>query len=606
MEFKWKDVKSGGRINADDINNIAHAVIDLDANGPGKSIKHIEDGEGDGSIKTKGAGCEVIGPYNAALGSNNTAGGRGYYWNNIDLSEKKIYLCKDSPSNPTINGGAAVDPAFEAPAYGAGDKLYVRNGRQHLFLKAKVVRVASNVIVYEGELDITEIGEGGEFTVCVPKKPDVGLVVLGENAFATGDKNHAFGKNAFATGTGNLVTDYGTASGKNNAAGNSSFVSGYENIHSGNAGASFGWSNKVGEDRTLTAGQQNTATGGADNAAFGGFNTLKNAAYSVAGGAANSVSDGESVAVFGSENDAKTVTGGAAIGMGNVIGKAGKDTKAAIALGRNNYTEFDNAIDVGHDLVAGGDDQIVVGRYNKPEADHLFQVGCGDESKRKNAFYIDKAGNVSAGEGNKFKGVTDGAAVGKENTVGRVGSNVTDSIAIGQGNYAEFNHAFVMGHHLVAGGSNTFVLGRYNNPKSDHFFEIGNGTSETNRKNILFVDRVGNLKVTGTITDGFGHALGDIADRFFTVKATVNMDNVSGEPGENYYSANLNFPNNGMIDFSVPPIVVVMDESFILAQSYKASSRSLDIKTSGDGELTKTFVLYFTRKNTLFNATWNL
>lgn len=64
---------------------------------------------------------------------------------------------------------------------------------------------------------------------------------------------------------------------------------------------------------------------------------------------------------------------------------------------------------------------------------------------------------------------------------------------------------------LEASANNQIILGQYNNPNPNNFLEIGWGASD-DLKNILEVDKSGNLQVAGEITDGSGNTLSDKQD----------------------------------------------------------------------------------------------
>ena len=65
------------------------------------------------------------------------------------------------------------------------------------------------------------------------------------------------------------------------------------------------------------------------------------------------------------------------------------------------------------------------------------------------------------------------------------------------------------GESTVAGYKNQFVIGKFNDNKATSLFEVGNGTNSSNTANALELDAEGNLLVSGTVTDGEGHVLGE-------------------------------------------------------------------------------------------------
>lgn len=124
------------------------------------------------------------------------AGTLGYYYNHIDLENKKIYL-STIRTLPTIGGPKAVDPSFPTPDYPIGGGLSVVNGSKYdygsEYSSAKVAAVEHNVITYEGDIGFTEISEVAEenrsiddYTLFVIEAPQVGLVAVRSGATAFG------------------------------------------------------------------------------------------------------------------------------------------------------------------------------------------------------------------------------------------------------------------------------------------------------------------------------------------------------------------------------------------------------------------------------------
>lgn len=73
-------------------------------------------------------------------------------------------------------------------------------------------------------------------------------------------------------------------------------------------------------------------------------------------------------------------------------------------------------------------------------------------------------------------------------------------------------YSFTAGNHTTAGYENQIVFGYYNNNKQTSIFEIGNGTNATH-SNALELSYTGALKVSSTITDGYGNILSNKVDK---------------------------------------------------------------------------------------------
>lgn len=74
------------------------------------------------------------------------------------------------------------------------------------------------------------------------------------------------------------------------------------------------------------------------------------------------------------------------------------------------------------------------------------------------------------------------------------------------GSYSTANAicSFAHGDHVSAQGVNSTVFGKYNSPNATDIFQIGNGTSTSNRSNALAVDTSGNTRISGRYTDSTG------------------------------------------------------------------------------------------------------
>ena len=74
------------------------------------------------------------------------------------------------------------------------------------------------------------------------------------------------------------------------------------------------------------------------------------------------------------------------------------------------------------------------------------------------------------------------------------------SLAIGKGAVASGDESSAHGIGVVAGQTAQFVVGKYNDNKTDTLFEVGNGVGDTSRANAFAVDQNGNVVIAGTLT----------------------------------------------------------------------------------------------------------
>ena len=86
------------------------------------------------------------------------------------------------------------------------------------------------------------------------------------------------------------------------------------------------------------------------------------------------------------------------------------------------------------------------------------------------------------------------------------------SVAAGDATIAEAECSFAFGSHTYAASPLQTVVGRYNivDDATKFALIVGNGTSDTARKNIFTLDWQGNINIEGTITDGKGNALNEV------------------------------------------------------------------------------------------------
>lgn len=212
--------------------------------------------------------------------------------------------------------------------------------------------------------------------------------------------------------------DFGVAMGNGCKSAYAAFSSGYQNESSGKFSATFGTNNEASGFAAFTAGQWNETTGTA-SATFGQNNTSKGDVNAIIG-EGNNV-DGVSNIVFGSANgvtgDKNKVLGkfinfytSGNIGIGESLTGGKSGAGGAITFGKNNYVQFDDAIALGHSLVAAEKGQLVLGKYNTPTKGSVV-IGIGEADGRKNGMVIDSDGNavffgeVTDGDGNKLSDI---------------------------------------------------------------------------------------------------------------------------------------------------------------------------------------------------------
>ncbi len=369
-----------------------------------KNKPPIKKGSGEGSIKSDSAD-DAIGKNGMSFGEGNISGCMGYWWEAIDTTNKIIYLSSSGTNvdTPELVTDREADTSFVVPAvdgetYAIGDRFYIRNGSQHV-LEGLITGINGNAVNYDVDLGITEIKEGNHH-FCVPSKPKIGLVSLFSNMASFGSENISAASNTFTGGIGNIgAGNKGAAFGDSNYVGNSAFAGGIGNLSPGTATATFGAENENYKWGCFVSGQGN----------------IIRLVNGLVGGAMNK-GDGSVAMIFGQGNkhigDFSVLLGcnldnigdnNVLMGYANTTKKSnGEPTLKTTIIGNNNYGQFDNVLVLGENLVAGGKNQVVLGKWNVPNG-KPFIIGCGKSGARRNALEVDENGNT------KFSGtVTDG------------------------------------------------------------------------------------------------------------------------------------------------------------------------------------------------------
>lgn len=260
---------------------------------------------------------------------------------------------------------------------------------------------------------------------------------------------------------------------------------------------------------------------------------------------------GSAAAILGAMNKAFS-PGAFAGGVGCEAGDEGYpgDTVCSFAFGSNVKTKGICSVGIGRDLENLGDTSAIFGRGNKE-----YKIEGSDGNKVNQRRYLDNlaeaGGNVTgtgddrvavvginkgtnnfmAGNSHYIGDRTDSnAVVGNQNIIGADNANsfisgLIDYIGLsnGCGIIGYFNkivqsgtcgiigmtnkiehssNTFLAGYHLsVSGGVSKTAVGLFNDDKANTRFEVGNGTSETDRKNAFEVLKDGRAKVYGEPTE---------------------------------------------------------------------------------------------------------
>lgn len=188
---------------------------------------------------------------------------------------------------------------------------------------------------------------------------------------------------------------------------------------------------------------------------------------------------------------------------------------------------------IGYGLKVSGDNQLVAGRFNEPDADAVIIIGDGaDDNNRSNAYVVKKNGQVyikgelllkltqkdkdklnsfsSTGDQNTDTGRSTaqfgfGNKNAQDNVMQLGRQNTTEGSKGGyiyQTGYANSSSAgqnYQWGRNLKSAVYEQWVAGKYNAEDKDALYIFGNGTSETDRKNAFVVKKTNDVYFEGNV-----------------------------------------------------------------------------------------------------------
>lgn len=510
----------------------AMAVVGLN----GEITLPISVGDGTDSLLMAGAKM-ALADASIAIGPGCVVGRKAYYIGGIDRVNKKIYLSNTQVIPPAFKAvesepfDITIDTSFEAPAYAAGDEFSIICNTVYSFAD-KIASIENNVITWSGDFLPSTPYKGevdsDSFTFHVPSKPNVGVIELGINAFAVGQDNKSNGRGAFVSGGNNIVSgDYGAVTGKNNKGGHGVLVSGIGNIVSGNNSFGTGSNNILSARYSGVIGQNNTVK------AKRRSDVVSKSYGTFVAGISNTVDGGVNF-IAGLEN---TVKGHGILTIGSKnISKGDLNTN----IGSNNTVSCTNNTVIGTSLINNdsGGYQTTLGAFNSPINNAILIVGNGaDDDNRTNALIIEKSSNkaifkgtvktptlsakeaevsgeitakkfiTTEGGGNTLSG-TCANAIGAKNTV-----TGDYSEAVGYENTLTGRHLRVVGFNNNISGSMNYVLGqslkieegtheqivlgKSNIPDSNARLIVGNGSGE--KTNAMVIKKSGKTIFSGSV-----------------------------------------------------------------------------------------------------------
>lgn len=154
----------------------------------------------------------------------------------------------------------------------------------------------------------------------------------------------------------------------------------------------------------------------------------------------------------------------------------------------------------------GGDGILDISKGGTGNSEGYIQTGYKALSVRGTKVTIEGENNVASANYCHAEGSNNTASRNNAHVEGRYNTaSGTSSHAQGESNTASGNYSHAGGEGNVAGYSAQTVVGKYNNNKSDTLFEVGNGTSDDDRKNAFEISGDGISTDDGNTKIRFGN-----------------------------------------------------------------------------------------------------
>ena len=519
-----------------------------------------------------GAGAETKAAGTMSLGILNTAGIKGYYWEDLEEygNGYRFRLARTLKNFYTDLSGwflATAVAAIEAALPGfkvvttidyvdptttdwvTGDTLTFVNDNQ--YVACATISDIDSTYVYVDSLPFSSsnyeaktiagqsiyVFNPDDKTVCACYEKQEFSLEIGSNTITNSrwyprDGEIELGWSGTVFGMENLVT------------GSGGFAGGFNNWQAGNFGATFGREN-IGGYYGLTSGGWNENKGwhsgviGRDLINKGNYNFLTGRKSEVTTGVCNTVSGYDNTIEAGESNivggETNTVNGNYNIisGISNII-KAGRSA----AFGYNNRLNHSYTFALGHTLTSASENQLIVGTNNIPVSNARFIIGNGttDSSSKSNAMVVTASGNIIIGNDN-----IEPTIVGKSKKVVAVGANLN----IGDGTY------------------NSIITG-YNNNTTN--YKVSNVESS-----IITGDNI-NARYINTSIIG-GKNIKVLSDKDTSVSSLIIGTNINSEISP--------FRNSAIIGNGITIDDVSINSSLILGSSLNITDGSDDSIISG-------------------------
>ena len=401
--------------------------------------------------------------------------------------------------------------------------------------------------------------------------------VTGKGSVAFGRYNTVHGRESFATNYNNTVNGkWSAAFNQNNTieAADSSIGKKSENLFvaggtnnkiSGDQGAVLGSANKSNGTHYVILGDNNTLGDSANfvrvlgkglnsNAVeqilIGTFNAEDNNARVIIASGDSTSNPRNSIVIKkdgGIEIDGGITHNGNITGSSTIIAKTLKSNNATIdntitagSIRTAGSSTVGTSIAVGSNTVTSGT-SAAFGSGNTVSISHGFAAGEGNEVSGENAYAAAAFGRATKAHGlySFVEGVsskTEAAGSHVEGYSCKSNPKATGSHVGGSGSEASTPYAFVHGLKLKTiesdnGTNSPAVFGRYNEVDGHALFSVGNGTSDTDRKNAFTVNddnsiTIGDVNLTADELNNMKSGLSEFEEYKTDITSSItNLEN---------------------------------------------------------------------------------
>lgn len=471
VEFKEQDLSFEPEFG--ETHNIVttnHALLnnrDKPDQHPISSITGLEKALGASVGKKTAEGGEVfndyeknyaLSPYTSASGKDTVAGVLGYYYYDIDIKNKKIYLTDEqgvAKSNVKVN-------------YAVGDKISIVYGTRYLNCST-IESIQGSVITVDAlpiksfVLDTSGMSNDS-YSLYVVNKPLLGLVAFGNYAHSEGANSRAYGRVSHAEGNATV------------AMGKHSHAEGIQTYAVGESSHSEGSVSRAQGDYSHTEGEYTVASGRGSHAE--GQGSSAEGDYSHAEGRSRAIGNcAHSEGKGSAEGDFSH-----AEGTGYAVGTSSHAEGSSSATASSAHAEGSNSRAEGMSSHAEGHQTNAVGDYSHSEGYGSYAIGNrshAEGSSYASGAYAHSEGNDTHAEGESshaegFRSKATGSCSHAEGT----GSEATGGYSHAEGSSKASNeYAHSEGQGTQAQGVASHAEGYRTNAKGNYSHAEGNQTN---------------------------------------------------------------------------------------------------------------------------------